>query len=250
MRGCWDGDGYVGPNEAKYSTVSRKFAYEMNFALRMFGINSATFKNRNTGLFNVCVSRFSFQHFLRILYPGKEQFDATWQRNTDTFITDSSSDRVYVRGVTSRSIKKKTKVYNFSVDEDETYVIQGGIVVHNCKNQEVFSTAMLMDCVVKQKLNASIKGWWKQCTDDAKKAKKKPLLIMTCAHQPVFVMMKKETFVYWLVSKVSKNSINRIGNLHIVLWKDFLKLDYTEKELRQFWRESRKARKLLRNRKY
>ena len=95
-----------------------------------------------------------------------------------------------------------------------------------CKNQEVFSSAMLMDCIGKRKFNASIKSWWKQCTDDAKKAKKKPLLVMTRAREPVFLMMELKIYLRLKLNRAGL--IGKFPKLRIVLWQDLMKLKYKD----------------------
>ena len=100
-----------------------------------------------------------------------------------------------------------------------------------CKNQKVFSTSSLMDCAGKG-MNQAIKGWWKQCTDDAIKSKKIPLLVMTTIREPVFVMMHKKLFMEKAVKKKAslylKIKPKKGGHLRVMLWKDFLKVPYED----------------------
>lgn len=100
-----------------------------------------------------------------------------------------------------------------------------------CKNQKVFSTSFMMDCAGKD-MNKTIKKWWKQCTDDAKKSKKVPLLVMTTVREPVFVMMHKKIFVKLGMMKRATFSMKmkskKGGHLRVMLWKDFLKKPYED----------------------
>jgi len=70
-----------------------------------------------------------------------------------------------------------------------------------------------------------IAGWWKQATGDAKRGKKIPLLVMTRANEPVWVMM--ETWVFAETESMKRASaVMRVGNLRVMLWKEFLNKEY------------------------
>ncbi len=115
-----------------------------------------------------------------------------------------------------------------------------------CKNQEIFSSTMLVSCAG-IKLTKTIAKWWKQCTDDSKKSKRIPLLIMSCAREPVFVMMHKEMFVKLRLIKKATFSMKikskKGGHLRVMLWSDFLKIDYSAVALR-LERKNKKAIKV------
>jgi len=95
-----------------------------------------------------------------------------------------------------------------------------------CKNQEIFSTKFLVECASEGVLpKATIEKWWKQCTDDAKKSKKIPILVMTKAREPVYVMTTQTIFQKL---KLMKNTtfVIRFDGLRVTLWKDFLSIPY------------------------
>lgn len=99
-----------------------------------------------------------------------------------------------------------------------------------CKNQMVFSTSALIDCAGVD-INKAIKKWWKQCTDDALKSKKIPLLVMTTVREPVFVMMWSSMFKHLKMMKhstfVLRTQVHGI-DLRVMLWQDFLEKSYEE----------------------
>lgn len=68
--------------------------------------------------------------------------------------------------------------------------------------------------------------WWKQCTRDAKKSKKVPLLVFTKNNDQVYAMMRlkdvKVTNLYNIIKQRSFKFKKRI----IFLWEDFLKVSY------------------------
>ena len=115
-----------------------------------------------------------------------------------------------------------------------------------CKNQESFSSTMLIGCAG-TKPTKTIAKWWKQTTDDATKSKKIPLLIMSCARESVFVMMHKEMFVKLKLIKKATFSLKikpkKGGHLRVMLWSDFLKTDYPAVVLR-LDRKNKKAIKV------
>lgn len=92
------------------------------------------------------------------------------------------------------------------------------------KNQESWTIPMLFkvsDTVEAKKMQ----GWWKQCTDDATKAKKIPLLLMTKKNEPVFLMMRTTEFKRLRLHKNVPVSM-KCGFRRIVLWEDFIKIPY------------------------
>jgi len=99
------------------------------------------------------------------------------------------------------------------------------------KNQEAFRSVMLPIAATASKdagktiLPKLIAGWWKQCTGDAKRGKKIPLLVMTCANEPVWVMMESRVFTE--TGGIRRVSVAmRIGKLRVMLWKEFLNKEY------------------------
>jgi len=99
------------------------------------------------------------------------------------------------------------------------------------KNQEGFSAAMLVKAAIDSKaageavLPKLIAGWWKQATGDAKRGKKIPLLVMTRANEPIWVMMESWVFV-GSESMKRASAVMRIGNLRAMPWKEFLNSEY------------------------
>lgn len=56
-----------------------------------------------------------------------------------------------------------------------------------CKNEEGFDLGQLLR-PVNDRGKTKIIHWWKQCTDDAKKRNKKPMLLFTKNHYPIYCM--------------------------------------------------------------
>lgn len=94
------------------------------------------------------------------------------------------------------------------------------------KNQESWTIPMLMK-LEGGKLPKKVAGWWKQCEDDAKKSKRIPLLLMTKANEPVFLMMKTEQFRKLKLHKVVNASM-KCGTKRVILWEEFLKIPYAK----------------------
>ncbi len=94
------------------------------------------------------------------------------------------------------------------------------------KNQKGFRTSALAQTAGTKKIPAWLAGWWKQCQGDARKAKKIPLLVMTTANEPVFIMMK--TSDYMVLRPRNASVVFRIGKFRALLWKDFINQDYDD----------------------
>jgi len=93
------------------------------------------------------------------------------------------------------------------------------------KNQEIFSVTQLMGMAMTDTWPKHIRAWWKQCIDDAKKSKRTPLLLMTKAHEHIYLMMRKKDFKAMGLMSCATVMI-RPNGFRIMLWSDFLKQPY------------------------
>jgi len=97
-----------------------------------------------------------------------------------------------------------------------------------CKNQQVFSSVMLIEASINGELSKPMRAWWEQTLGDSLKSKKIPLLVMTTVREPIYVMMTKSIFRSLDLMKAS-TIIIRIGReFRVLLWKDFMKTNYHE----------------------
>lgn len=96
-----------------------------------------------------------------------------------------------------------------------------------CKNNESFNAGGLIQSAKEGTLPKNVKSWWKQCTDDSKKSKKIPLLVMTKAREPVYVMMFRTTFNGLDLMK-NCSAVIRFAGLRVMLWEEFLAKPYEE----------------------
>lgn len=88
------------------------------------------------------------------------------------------------------------------------------------KNQEVLSVPAIFN----MKDNQTIRAWWQQCVDDAKKSKRIPMLIFTKSRTPVFLLMRKKDFDRMGLSSLKTVLVQ--GKMRVVLWDDFLAIPY------------------------
>ena len=95
------------------------------------------------------------------------------------------------------------------------------------KNQEAWTISALMKIDDKGKFAKKIEGWWKQCTDDAKKSNRVPLLLMTKANEQVFLMLRTTEFKKLGLHREIRSSI-KCGKRRIVLWEEFISVPYKE----------------------
>lgn len=141
LLGYFEGDGCLHPDYARCETTSRTLAYEIQFALLRYGVYSSISKThrRDNPLYSVQISQSSYKRFLSIFYTsGNQELAKVEVSSNDKVIYNLHESRVISRSDYTESTLDEL-VYNISVDEDETYVIQGGIVVHNCKNDKSFN---------------------------------------------------------------------------------------------------------------
>ena len=92
------------------------------------------------------------------------------------------------------------------------------------KNQQVFNIAHFARTAHTKRFPAYMTKWWAQCTDDAKKAKKIPLLVMTRANDPVLIMMRTRHFKEMRFKNLTV--LFRLGKLRLMLWKEFIEMEY------------------------
>jgi stage V sporulation protein R len=145
LQGIFNGDGYytsaVGRKSGTLSltTTSEALAYQVRHACLRWDIKTSIFVRRRAGRrtsYEVVWSGASAHKLSQLLYgqdviAGNRQFERSW------------SDEHYlyqqVRSVETEDYDGY--VYNFSVEEDESYTLAAGLVVHNCdffKNNAFF----------------------------------------------------------------------------------------------------------------
>lgn len=144
IRAYFLGDGCIGQDYARCETVSRILAYEIQFALLRLGIFSRVslehYKNQErNNMYSVQISRSCLRRFKLLMNNMDLRFEKIEINADDRLqIYDFINSRIYTQ-LSKQSSKEQEVVYNLEVEEDETYIIEGGIVVHNCKNQERWS---------------------------------------------------------------------------------------------------------------
>jgi intein/homing endonuclease len=135
------GDGCVGRSHARCETISRTLAYEIHFALLRFGIFShitVSNKGRKHTLYSVQVSRASLDKFMLLYTNGHQGNEKIKVNHYDRSVYALYKQRIYSECEFESDVGEDI-LYNISVEEDESYIIQGSIVVHNCKNAENWS---------------------------------------------------------------------------------------------------------------
>jgi hypothetical protein len=232
IRGLFQGDGHVRGDVAFYNTVSKVLAYDLQSLLFRIGIVSYVGKNAR-GLYKVNVARSYLSRFGAATALMCRSPEESWR---PAFITDSSSHRIYFRDPDLRG-GRRAKVYNLSVEHDESYVVQGNIVVHNCKHREGWTLDDLVTGVRKDH-DKSIVQWWKQCTETCPSSgalrpgdfSKEPLLLFRRNRQPWLVMM--------MTRLDSTNHFTVDGwSVSVMLLEEFLEQEPVPKGLKN-WRKS------------
>jgi len=150
LRGYFLGDGCCGNDFARCESVSRQLAYEINFALLRFGIHSKVMLSKRSERINDQGKSYSDLYSILLIQGGLSRFKQIMKgeigalkslskiklSGQSPFIFDFLHNRLYSQ-IRKKEIKNYKKiVYNLSVEDDETYVIEGGYIVHNCKCQE------------------------------------------------------------------------------------------------------------------
>lgn len=207
LKGMWDGDGHFSDKDIVYSTVSRRLAYEVQIALFRLGIiarvGSCKNKNCKSDLFNVTVKRSCFNRWFSLFVEEKDPLDAVFNYGKQFHIVnDFNNHRLYSRNLSLRDVRGVYEVYNLSVEKDETFVVEGGVVVHNCKNQEGWEIEHLLTLPATYgKLGDFLMQACVEAPDN-----KIPLLIFTKNYQPEFFMLQCAN------ADKHKNDLIRLGN--------------------------------------
>ena len=211
LSGCFDGDGALGMDYVKYTTMSKSLVYEIQVALFSLGIVSMVSRNRKRNIYNINISSYSIEKFYSILYNTKVERVTNSSMDDGANMIDKHASRLYNKKVKYTINEGYTEVYNITVEEDETYIVEGGIVVHNCKNQESWT----FDNVLTAK--SPLYDFWEQCAEEAKLTGKFPLLVFTKNYNSMYVAVDYDTLTYWN----SKLSINKDENLNqLIIIKD------------------------------
>ncbi|MCX7838551.1 MAG: Fe-S cluster assembly protein SufB [Anaerolineae bacterium] len=146
VRGMWRGDGSYDPkkNMFRYSSVSRHLAYAFRDALLRLGIaasvNIQMREEPRQDLFTVVVSSPWNSKFGAIV--GQPAPDG--RHSGSPFYLDEHYLYVPIRAIEMEEMN--TTVYNFSVEEDESYIGEG-VISHNC-TAPIYSSDSLHSAVV------------------------------------------------------------------------------------------------------
>ncbi len=131
VRGAWQGDGSYDArkNMFRYSTVSQELAYEFRDALLRLGVaasvNMAERNGNRLPMYNVVISSRWNEQFGEIVgYPAPGGV-----KEGSPFALDEQYLYVPIKAIEIEEMD--TTVYNFSVEEDESYVAEG-VISHNC----------------------------------------------------------------------------------------------------------------------
>jgi hypothetical protein len=143
LQAYFKGDGCVSNEYARCETVSRTLAYEIQYSLLRYGIVSRVsvatihpIKRDTSKLYSVQISKSSLDKFLS-LYRGDNTLNNKLSVNhLDKIIYAPYKQRFYGDCNTVVDESYNDFVYNIEVEEDESYIIESGMIVHNCKNQE------------------------------------------------------------------------------------------------------------------
>lgn len=136
LRSYFLGDGCIGNDFARCETVSRILAYEIQFSLLRYGIFSRVGiakQGKITPLYSVQISRATLPIFMAMMEMKEYRYEKAHINSDIHFIYAPDKQRLYTK-VNSSYHTEKIDVYNLSVEEDETFVIEGGIITHNCKH--------------------------------------------------------------------------------------------------------------------
>lgn len=95
-----------------------------------------------------------------------------------------------------------------------------------CKNAQCWHLSVLFE-YVGGVLPGCFGRWWKQCSSDAKKSKRIPVLVFTRNHRPVYCMMQAKIFLKLGLNLTIPVYI-RAGKYRVFLWKELLAMPYKE----------------------
>jgi len=146
IRGMWCGDGSYDTknNKFRYNTVSKELAYTFRDTLLKLGIvASINYQERTEprqDMYTVFISTPGNAKFGQIV----GQPAANGSLSGSPFFLDDNYMYVPIRSIEIEEMA--TTVYNFSVEEDESYVAEG-VAVHNC-TAPTYSTNSLHSAVV------------------------------------------------------------------------------------------------------
>lgn len=195
VRGLFQGDGCISKFNARYNTKSKTLAYDLHALLLRLGVVSFVGVNKRK-LYKVNVSRSCLDEFgAKSGLPCRSYQHA--RHYCRTYIRDvPNKHRIHFRKPKIDRAPRKAMVYNLSVERDESYVIQGNVVVHNCKHRERWC---LDDLVTGRRSDGteSIVQWWLQCVRScptvpgfagSTRFAKQPLLVFRRNRQPWLVM--------------------------------------------------------------
>ncbi len=95
-----------------------------------------------------------------------------------------------------------------------------------CKNNESWNMPMLFD-FNGVALSGCFGNWWRQCSGDASKSKRIPVLIFTRNFDEIYCMIQADIFRKLGLNRTAPIYI-RVGKYRVFLWKELLAMPYAE----------------------
>jgi len=95
-----------------------------------------------------------------------------------------------------------------------------------CKNSECWHLSVFFE-YNGGVLPGCFQKWWNQCSSDAKKSKRIPVLVFTRNHRPVYCMMQARVFLGLGLNRTVPIYF-RFGKFRVFLWKELLAMPYAE----------------------
>ncbi len=225
IKGCFDGDGCYGNDFVRYETVSRTLAFDIQFALLRYSIFSSVTKSKRNNLYSVQISRSCIDRFYSMLTKkiNVELCDININ-SLHNIVFNLPKHRITTP---IQSFERNTSieyVYNLEVEEDNSFVIESGVVVHNCKNQEGWDLSQLLR-PESDKGKTKILHWWDQCLSDARKLNKKPMLLFTKNHYPVYCMCFTDEILNMFDYCILPEYYFDYGHRVIFIFEDFIEVN-------------------------
>lgn len=134
LNGALEGDGYCSDiNGVVYTTTSEQLAYQIKYLFLTLNIMSkmyCTLRKTNRNSFVVQIQRPSdFQKCKEFIYRCRDIDYKRKRKETTIFLEDDEYFYLPVKKIFSKNYSGK--VYNLSVEEDESYITDG-FAAHNC----------------------------------------------------------------------------------------------------------------------
>lgn len=145
IKGLFDGDAHISTVEKRYvslCTISQELAFQIKLLVQSIGLFATITRMEHKE------QNFNTAYFVNIggkQLIGSEFLQKNWDNSFARQFFFQDTEYYYLRVQNIKEVQYSGLVYDIKVEDDETFCIEGGYIVHNCEHMLAGCCTILSD---------------------------------------------------------------------------------------------------------